>query len=243
MSDIFKQVEKNMNSLAENHVWWSCCATEEQLEQTKNGNLVLTLGTSVPVPSEWLGDLRGKKVLCLAGAGGMQAPLLAAAGADVTVLDLSEKMLERDAYMAKQYGLDIQIEHGNMVDLTRFADESFDLVVNPASLFYIPDVRPVFRECYRVLKHGGSLILAAPNPIAYVCEFVETKDGGYYKAVNRMPYRSTEHPDQRDWVEYGHTMGDYLGGQLSCGFVIKGYVEEQQEDLTDLPFMTRAAKP
>ena len=240
MKDILKQVECNMDHLAENHVWWSCCATEEQMQQAKSGNLVLTLGTSLPVPSEWLGDLRGKRVLCLAGAGGMQAPLLAAAGANVTVLDLSGKMLERDARMAEKYVLSFRLEHGTMTDLARFADASFDLIVNPASLFYVPDVHPVFRECYRVLTMGGSLILAAPNPIAYVCEFVE--DGGYYKAVNRMPYRSTDHDEQGDWVEYGHTMGDYLGGQLDCGFAIRGYQEEQQKDITDLPFMTWAVK-
>ena len=242
MKTLFEQVEKNMDSLAENNVWWSHCASDEQMEEARNGKLSLTLGTSIPVPTQWLGDLKGKKVLCLAGAGGMQAPLLAAAGADVTVLDLSKRMLERDAWMAQKHGLTIRLEHGTMTDLARFADESFDLIINPASLFYIPDVSPVFRECHRVLVQGGSLILAAPNPIAYICEYVNTEDGGYYKAINRMPYRSAEHPEQGDWIEYGHTMGDYLGGQINCGFVLKGYLEEQQEDITDLPFMTWAIK-
>ena len=142
--------------------------------------------------------------------------------------------------MAEKYDLDIRIEHGSMTDLSRFKDNTFDLIVNPASLFYVPDVMPVFKECYRVLKHGGCLILAAPNPIAYVCDYVE--DGGYYKAVNRMPYCSAEHPEQGDWIEYGHTMNDYIGKQLACGFVITGYLEEQQEDITDLPFLTKAVK-
>lgn len=237
---IINQVEKNMDRLVEGGVWWSGCATEEQMDRAKNGSLSLSLGIPFPVPAEWLGDLKGKEVLCLAGAGGLQGPLLAAAGAKVTVLDLSGKMLEKDALMAEKYGLEIRTEHGTMTDLSRFGDESFDLIVNPASLFYVSDVTAVFRECYRVLKHGGSLILAAPNPIAYVCDYVE--DGGYYKAVNRMPYCSAERPDMGDWIEYGHTMNDYLGGQLSCGFVITGYVEEQQEDITDLPFMTKAVK-
>lgn len=162
---------------------------------------------------EWIVNVKGKDALCLAGAGGLQAPLLAAAGANVTVIDISEKMLDRDRQMAKKYNLDIRIEHGNMTDLSRFSDGSFDYVINPASLFYVPDVMPVFRECYRVLRHGGSLILAAPSPIAYVCDFVNDENGGYYKAVNKMPYISAEHPDQGDWVEFGHSMQDYLGGQ------------------------------
>lgn len=242
MKDIFNQVEANMNELVDKQVWWSGCAAPEQMVNAQNGRLELSLGISIPVPHEWIVNVKGKDALCLAGAGGLQAPLLAAAGANVTVIDISEKMLDRDRQMAKKYNLDIRIEHGNMTDLSRFPDGSFDYVINPASLFYVPDVMPVFRECYRVLRHGGSLILAAPSPIAYVCDFVNDENGGYYKAVNKMPYISAEHPDQGDWVEFGHSMQDYLGGQLACGFTISGYVEHQCEDITDLPFMTKADK-
>ena len=49
-------------------------------------------------------------------------------------------------------------------------------------------------------------------------------------------YSSAEHPDQGDRIEFGHTIGDYIGGQIACGFVITGYVEDQQEDITDIPF-------
>ena len=242
MSDVFDQVERNMDELVDNDVWWSSCATSEQINNAKNGNLELKLGVNMTVPNDWIGDISGKLVLCLAGAGGLQAPLLAAAGAKVTVIDISQKMLDKDVKMAKEYDLDIQIEHGNMIDLSRFDDETFDYIINPASLFYVPSVYPVFNECYRVLKRGGSLILAAPSPIAYVCDYVEDENGGYYKAVNRMPYSSLKYEDNGDWVEFGHTMGDYIGGQIQSGFVITGYVEEQQEDITDLPFMTKAMK-
>lgn len=97
-------------------------------------------------------------------------PAGAGAGAKVTVMDISRKMLDKDILMAQKYDLDIRIEKGNMEDLSRFEDESFHFIVNPASLFYVPSVHPVFKECYRVLKKGGALILAVPAPIAYVCE-------------------------------------------------------------------------
>ena len=96
-------------------------------------------------------------------------------------------------------------------------------------------------NCLKALK-GGALILAAPNPVNYLCDFVQDNQGGYYKAVNRMPYFSGEHPDQGDWIEYGHTMESYLGGLIECGFVIDGYVEDQGEDITELFFMARARK-
>jgi len=240
MQHIFDQVERNINRLVEQDVNWSACATPEQLRMAREGKLALLFGFEQAIPSEWLGDLKGKKVLCLAGAGGLQAPLLACAGADVTILDLSERMLDKDREVAVQENLNIRMEHGNMCDLSRFEDESFDLVLNPPSLFYVPDVMPVFCEVYRVLKKGGSFIMASSNPIAYVCDY--DAELGCYKAVNRMPYRSTDHADQGDWVEYGHTMDSYIGGQLRCGFVLTGYVEHQMEDITELYFITKGEK-
>lgn len=242
MEDVFIQVESNMNELVEKHVWWSASATYEQMQNASNGALELKLGIGKSVPTGWISDIKGKDVLCLAGAGGLQAPLLACAGANVTVIDISERMLEKDQVIARENNLNIRVEHGNMCDLSRFSNSSFDYVINPASLFYVPDVLPVFKECYRVLRKGGSLIIAAPNPIAYVCDYTKNENGGYYKAVNRMPYKSTDHVDQKGWIEYGHTMEDYIGGQISCGFVICGYIEEQMDDITELNFMTKADK-
>ena len=242
MKDIFKQVENNIDNLVDKKVSWSSCATAENLQEARAGNLELKLGISKPVPKSWINDIQGKKILCLAGAGGLQAPLLACAGADVTVVDISDKMLEKDREVAQREKLNIKCVHGNMCDLSMFNDETFDYVINPVSLMYVPDVVPVFKECYRVLKKGGVFIMAAPNPISYVCDYVEDENDGYYKAVNRMPYRSTDFDEQGDWVEYGHTMEDYIGKQISCGFVITGYIEQQMDDITELYFMTRAEK-
>ena len=238
--NVFDQVERNIDRLAANDVSWSRPATAEQLQKAREGRLELIFGFDGAVPTSWLGDLHRKKVLCLAGAGGLQAPLLACAGADVTVLDLSERMLDRDRNVAAREKLHIRIEHGNMCDLSRFEDGCFDLVLNPPSLFYVPDVTPVFSEVYRVLKKGGSFIMASTNPIAYVCDF--DAQLGCYKAVNHMPYRSYEHAEQADWIEFGHTMESYIAGQLRCGLVLTGYREFQMEDITELYFMTKAEK-
>lgn len=240
MDNVFDQVERNIDRLVENDVNWSACATPEQLEKARHGQLELMFGCDRAVPAEWLGDLHGKKVLCLAGAGGLQAPLLACTGAKVTVLDLSERMLAKDREIAEREGLDIDIQHGNMRDLSRFADETFDLVLNPPSLFYVPDVMPVFQEVYRVLKKGGSFIMCSSNPIAYVCEYDAALE--CYKVVNRMPYSSLDHDDQGDWIEYGHTMESYIGGQIAAGFVISGYLEQQMDDITELYFITKGDK-
>ena len=103
MENIYEIVARQIDRLADGHVRWSACASREQMEAAFRGRLVLSLGIDKPVPSDWLAGVPGRAVLCLAGAGGLQAPLLAAAGARVTVLDLSQKMLEKDRRMAEQY--------------------------------------------------------------------------------------------------------------------------------------------
>lgn len=240
MKDIFEQVEKNIDHLVENNADWTASATKEQINDARQGNLTLKFFEK-EVPKEWLADIRGKKVLCLAGAGGLQAPLLACAGADVTVIDISNKMLEKDREIAIRENLRIDIIKGNMCELSMFGDNYFDYIINPPSLMYIPELSVVFKECYRILNKGGIFIMMAPNPINYVCDYINDDQGGYYKAVHRMPFCSKDY-DNSDWIEYGHTMEDYLGGMLEVGFVINGYVECQMQDITELQFMTRAIK-
>lgn len=240
MKNIFEQVEKNIDNLVLNNVDWSACASKEQLQDAREGKLKLKFFDK-DVPEEWLKDIKGKKVLCLAGAGGLQAPLLSCAGADVTVIDILNQMLDKDREIAKNENLQIELVKGNMCDLSMFRDCCFDYIINPPSLMYIPDLNVVFRECYRVLNKGGVFIMMAPNPINYVCDYIEDANGGYYKAVHRMPFCYTDYDDS-DWIEYGHTMEEYLGGLIECGFLINGYVECQMDDITELQFMARAIK-
>lgn len=238
--DVYARVERNIDQLVAQDVNWSATADADQLQSAREGRLVMNFGVSGVIPAEWLGDIKGKRVLCLAGAGGLQAPLLACAGAEVTVIDLSERMLDKDREVAAREHLDIRLEHGNMCDLSRFADESFDLVFNPPSLFYVPDLAPVFREVHRVLRQGGVFIMISMNPMAYMCQWDERL--GCYRAVNRLPYRSMDHADQGDWVEFGHTMESYLGGQIAAGLVITGYLENPTDDISETYFATRSEK-
>ena len=240
MESIFKQIEKNIDNLVTNNADWTACASKEQLQAAREGKLKLQFFDR-EVPGEWLEDIKGKKILCLAGAGGLQAPLLACAGAEVTVIDISSKMLDKDRDMAKNENLQIDIVKGNMCDLSMFSDCCFDYIFNPPSLMYIPDLSVVFHECWRVLRKGGVFIMMAPSPINYVCDFIDDENGGYYKAVHQLPFCSKDQDDS-DWIEYGHTMEEYLGGLTGCGFYINGYIECQMEDITELWFMTQAVK-
>ena len=121
------------DALAENEIEWSVPVSSEQIEKARAGDWEVILTPIKSVPREWFGEIKGKDVLCLASGGGQQAPILAAAGARVTSFDNSAKQLEKDKFVAERDNLEIKTEKGDAADLSRFADEAFDLIFHPCS--------------------------------------------------------------------------------------------------------------
>ena len=112
---------------------WTVPISTETVRRARQGEFELLLTPTKPVPMNWFPELDGTPTLCLASGGGQQGPLLAAAGAVVTVFDNSPKQLEQDRLVANRDGLVIETVKGDMADLSMFADQSFDLIVHPVS--------------------------------------------------------------------------------------------------------------
>ena len=143
------------DKLADENIEWSIPVSSGEIEQARRGEWELILTPIKAVPREWFGNVRGKDILGLASGGGQQMPILAAAGANVTSFDNSAKQLEKDRFVAERENLEIRIEQGDAADLSRFADESFDLIFHPCSNCFMAKLQPIWNECYRVLRKGG----------------------------------------------------------------------------------------
>ena len=213
---------------------WTVPVTSEQVEAARRGEWSVVLTETKPVPREWFPELRDRDVLCLASGGGQQGPILAAAGARVTVFDNSPRQLARDREVADRDGLEIRTVEGDMKDLSAFEDGSFDLVFHPVSNCFVPDVRPVWRETFRVLRPGGALLAGFLNPAMYVFDF-EAADRGELVARHKLPYSDveslTDEERQRfvergDAFEFSHSLEDQIGGQLEAGFRLAGLYED-----------------
>src|SRR4051812_38408055 len=113
---------------------WTIPVSEQEIEEAKIGNWNIVLTPTKPVPHKWFPELKGLKILGLASGGGQQGPILAAAGADVTIFDNSEKQLLQDKKLSEQFNLNIKTVQGDMRDLSVFPDHSFDLIFNPCSI-------------------------------------------------------------------------------------------------------------
>ncbi len=239
---------------------WTLPVGPEEIAAARRGEWKIILTPTKPVPHEWLPGLRGKRVLCLASGGGQQGPVLAAAGAIVTVFDNSPRQLEQDRRVAQREDLAIATVEGDMRDLAAFGDESFDFIVHPVSNVFVPDVRPVWCEAFRVLCHGGLMIAGFDNPAIYLFDYELARRTGRLEVRYRLPYSDVEQlsEDERQRYleegipfEFSHTLQEQIGGQIEAGFLITGFYEDYDEaPLSDPlsnympPYIaTRATKP
>ncbi len=239
---------------------WTLPVSKEVTDRARRGEFDLLLTPTKPVPKSWLPELPGTPTLCLASGGGQQGPLLSAAGAIVTVFDNSPRQLEQDRHVAARDSLALCTVEGDMVDLGTFPAASFELIVHPCSNCFVPDVRPVWRECFRVLRPGGVLLAGFTNPVRYLFDD-ERMENGSLEVRHSIPYSDlsdlseTERRrlvlDRGRPLEFSHTLADQIGGQLDAGFLIDGFFEDRYANperdpisrFVDTFLATRAIKP
>ncbi len=219
---------------------WSKPVSADEIARARSGDFSIILTPLKPVPRNWFPrDLAGKDILCLASGGGQQAPILVAAGANVTSFDNSAKQLELDGLVAARENLEIRLEKGDAGDLSRFEDESFDLVFNPCSNCFMPELLPVWREAYRVLRKGGTLLTGFHNSFLFVFDRIKDERDGVLEVRHSLPYSDVKDLDetelrdlmeQNEPLEYGHTLEQQIGGQIEAGFMITGFFEDYWSD-------------
>lgn len=234
--DILAYNKAAWNKQVEQGNRWTIPVSPEEIAAARVGEWSILLTPTIPVPREWFpANLHNVKILCLASGGGQQGPILAAAGAEVTILDNSPRQLERDRQVAEREGLDLTTVEGDMADLSMFADGSFDLIFHPVSNVFVPEVLPVWRESYRVLRQGGRLLAGFDNPIIYIFD-IDKADQGVFEVKHKLPYsdleslseaKLQEYKDQGLPLEFSHTLDDQIGGQLMAGFYLTGFYEDK----------------
>lgn len=229
---------------------WGIPISHEVYQKALAGEWNMLLTPTKHVPHSWFGELKGKKVLGLASGGGQQMPIFAALGAECTVLDYSEKQLDSERMVADREQYEIEIIRADMTKPLPFADATFDLIFHPVSNCYVKEVKPIFKECARVLKHGGILLCGLDNGVNYLV------DDDEIKIVNTMPFDPLQNAQQRKQLEdsdcgmqFSHTVEEQIGGQLEAGLMLthiygdtngEGRLHEMN---IECYYATRAIKP
>jgi SAM-dependent methyltransferase len=235
---------------------WTVPVGPDVIAAARAGDWQILLTPTKPVPREWFPCLQGLDVLCLASGGGQQGPILAAAGAAVCVLDVSPNQLAMDRRVADRDKLAIRTVEGDMADLPAFQEGQFGLIVHPCSNCFVPEVGPVWREAYRVLRPGGVLLAGFCNPAIFIFDDALVEKGElvvrhtvpYSDLANLSEEERRRYTDKNEPLLFGHTLEDQIGGQLDAGFLLAGFYEDRDPNHVLAKFLptfgaTRSIKP
>jgi 2-polyprenyl-6-hydroxyphenyl methylase/3-demethylubiquinone-9 3-methyltransferase len=134
-------------------------------------------------------NLRGAKVADIGCGGGLLSEALARAGAQVTAIDLGEKLIQIAKLHLFESNLQVDYRVQSSTELAEAEPASFDVVCCMEMIEHVPDPLLVIRDMAAMLKPGGQLVLSTLNrtPLAFGAAIV----GAEY--LMRLLPRGTHH--------------------------------------------------
>ena len=110
-------------------------------------------------------DLHGKRVCVPSSGDNLAAFAFSLLGADVTSCDLAERQLENAEKIAAAQGWMLRFHVCDSMEMTGIPDKSFDLVYTSNGVnTWISDLTSMYRQFYRILKHGGVYLFFDTHP-------------------------------------------------------------------------------
>jgi 2-polyprenyl-6-hydroxyphenyl methylase / 3-demethylubiquinone-9 3-methyltransferase len=133
--------------------------------------------------------LRGAKVADIGCGGGLLSEALARAGANVTAIDLGEKLIEIAKLHLFESNVKVDYRVQSSTELAEAEPASFDVVCCMELIEHVPDPAELVRDLAAMLKPGGQLFLSTLNrtPAAFGAAIV----GAEY--LMRLLPRGTHH--------------------------------------------------
>ena len=136
------------------HRWWDPESEFKPLHQIN------------PLRLDWIDNtvsLSGKKVVDIGCGGGILAESMAARGAEVTGVDLSEKALGVARLHLYESGQTVNYRHISAEDIAQESPASFDVVTCMEMLEHVPDPASTIRACATLVKPGGKVFFSTLN--------------------------------------------------------------------------------
>lgn len=187
------------------------------------------------------GDVRAKQALDVGCGHGYFSRLLARAGAAVTGIDVSDKLIERAIEMEAAEPLGISYSHLDAALLAaHFAQESFDLVTGCMSLQDTADPAAVLAGAAGVLRRQGRAVFSLPHPCTDPPVREWKRDGQGRKLALCLDRYFDSGPAVCHWnmsrLSYPwrtpfrrHTLTEWSGMISRAGLVIRGLGEPRPD--------------
>ncbi len=138
----------------------SIASTYDDWYETKIGSFVNRIETNAML--KLLIPSPGMHILDVGCGTGVFSFSLADFGYQVTGIDQSGEMLRMARLKSQNKPYSIRFKKDDALNLS-FPDESFDAVVSLVALEFVSDARKMMGEAYRVVKHGGEIVIGTIN--------------------------------------------------------------------------------
>ena len=130
-----------------------------------------------PLRLDWidrLASLQGKRVLDVGCGGGILSESMAGRGAQVSGIDLGEKLLRVAELHGLESGMQVRYERIAAEDLAEREPASFDVVTCMEMIEHVPDPESSVRACARLARPGGWVFVSTinRNPKSFVFAIV-----------------------------------------------------------------------
>lgn len=117
-----------------------------------------------PAFEQFVGNVAGLDVIDLGCGEGTNTRRLARAGARVSGIDLSDRLIAHARASEAEDPLGVVYRVGSYSEQTPFPDGSFDLAISTLALMDGADLPGAMREANRVLRPGGTLAFSVLHP-------------------------------------------------------------------------------
>jgi 2-polyprenyl-3-methyl-5-hydroxy-6-metoxy-1,4-benzoquinol methylase len=213
-------------------------------EEVRRGGDVAREWLNNPAFLAFIGDLRDKRVLDAGCGEGYNTRILARAGARMTGVDISERMIELAREAERREPLGIRYARTSYAELGAFPAGDFDAVVSFMALMDGPRFDAAMKECFRVLRPGGMLAFSLTHPC-----FI-TKGSYWIRDEHgvKVKWAVGDYFDPGHWVErwrftgapaeapefavprFDRTLAEYLNAVIDAGFVMRRVEEPRPSE-------------
>jgi len=136
------------------HRWWDTTSEFKPLHEIN------------PLRLDWIdrnAGLAGKRVLDIGCGGGILSESMAAAGAHVTGIDLSEKALGVARLHLFESGQKVDYHHASAEEFAAQHAGEFDIVTCMEMLEHVPDPASTVAACAQLVRPGGDVFFSTIN--------------------------------------------------------------------------------
>ena len=212
--------------------------------EVRQGHDVAREWLNNPAFLAFVGDLRGQEVLDAGCGEGYNTRLLARAGARMTGVDLSPRMIELATAEERRAPLGIRYLCASYAALGMLADASFDAVVSFMALMDGPRLDEALREAFRVLRPGGRLTFSITHP----CFITKGAHWNLNEEGVKVSWVVSEYFNPARWIDgwrftdapaeaprfavprFDRTLSEYVNTIIETGFVLRQIEEPRPSE-------------